>query len=256
MKDKPKHFRLILFALLIITVKTTNGQVYSVGSYACDTITTKTMQSTAGNCVTYAINTSLRPYVTGLTLNLKILNIYPCDTCISYYNGSTIQPLTIGDTLEFYATPTSGGATCFQFYFNTTDTISYQVLALGTPTIINEPYYCNPDVYFLMVFDACSGLQLHTIDASKNCFVGSTTTNINLIDSSSDLLFYPNPITDYFMVNEIGTIEIYDVLGNKIFQSEIAHSNFEINLSPYPNGIYFVKFYTTNKIYTGKIMKQ
>ncbi|MFH1004354.1 MAG: T9SS type A sorting domain-containing protein [Bacteroidota bacterium] len=62
----------------------------------------------------------------------------------------------------------------------------------------------------------------------------------------------------------MNSIEIYNVLGEKVYQSSIAgHQSFVIDISKEPKGLYFVKVYLLNenhtgkeKIYIGKLMIQ
>ena len=253
----------LLFALLFFfLLSTTKAQTYSFGNYVCDTITSLTMQRTAGNCISYGIDLSLVPYVKGLTLNLKILDIYPCDTCVDYYdNGSFVtQRLLIGDTLKFWDTISAGGSDMFRFNFNSTDTISYQVLAMGTPTILNEPYFCNPNVYSWVIFDGCSGFKLWTLETSKNCNV-STPTNILNMALKSESLIYPNP-TNQFATVEFNnptkqncTLTLCDLRGQIVRTiNNISTDKVEIERQNLASGLYFFQLRTDSQIIaTGKL---
>lgn len=88
-------------------------------------------------------------------------------------------------------------------------------------------------------------------------FVGTNVGlySINLItdiagESKSSLLIYPNPVNSYLIVNSIelvSTIEIIDVLGNKLKEEVNFTTNFRLDLSFLRNGIYFIRFYGEKK---------
>ncbi len=88
-------------------------------------------------------------------------------------------------------------------------------------------------------------------------FVGTNVGlySINLItdiarESKSSLLIYPNPVNSYLIVNSIelvSTIEIIDVLGNKLKEEINFTTNFRLDLSFLRNGIYFIRFYGEKK---------
>lgn len=78
-------------------------------------------------------------------------------------------------------------------------------------------------------------------------------------------LISPNPSTGKFTLqipqeeeseNPNYTIEIYNILGEKILQSEIQNSKSLIDLSSHPKGIYFLKIQSGENIYTEKIVVQ
>jgi hypothetical protein len=75
---------------------------------------------------------------------------------------------------------------------------------------------------------------------------------------SDQLIFsvFPNPNNGQFTLalsGETGTIEIYNVLGEKVFLSEINKQKSWIDLSNHPHGIYFVKLCSGQNVVTKKI---
>ena len=96
--------------------------------------------------------------------------------------------------------------------------------------------------------------------------VVTTIENSTSSDSSPELIIYPNPSNGNFVLQQLktvdkkslqnGNIEIYDVYGQKVFQSQINSTKYEIHLD-LPGGIYFYKFKDKEKIKgTGKIILQ
>lgn len=74
----------------------------------------------------------------------------------------------------------------------------------------------------------------------------------------STLNIYPNPSNGKFFIGGIekGAVEVYNTVGEKVFQSKIQSSRFNINLSSQPKGIYFVNVITEKNSYTQKIVIQ
>ena len=78
----------------------------------------------------------------------------------------------------------------------------------------------------------------------------TTSLNIDSENDTQNLIISPNPVIENLFINTTITnltrIDIYDVLGNKVFSKEIDTSN-AVNLSHLNTGIYFVKIYTRNE---------
>ncbi|NOZ36292.1 MAG: T9SS type A sorting domain-containing protein [Chlorobi bacterium] len=63
---------------------------------------------------------------------------------------------------------------------------------------------------------------------------------------------FPNPANTYFFIeyNELNRAEIFNITGKKIIDT----SDNKISVSDFPDGIYFLKIYSNNKVYNKKIM--
>ncbi len=71
-------------------------------------------------------------------------------------------------------------------------------------------------------------------------------------------LMYPNPVTDLLNISHtetIQTIEIYNVVGQKIVQEAINREEARINVEKLPSGHYTVLIKTDNASFTQKIVK-
>jgi len=85
------------------------------------------------------------------------------------------------------------------------------------------------------------------------------TTGINEINNTLNTMIFPNPSNGKFIIScnrNIYTIEIFNIIGEKVFHSEINNQKSEIDLSLQPKGIYFVKISDGENIYTEKIIIQ
>jgi len=86
----------------------------------------------------------------------------------------------------------------------------------------------------------------------SNC---GLTSSVNE-NTTKGLRIFPNPSTGIFTIEETGSIEIYNVIGEKIHFQKLIPGKTEINLTGQPNGIYFVKLEMNNKIISEKLIIQ
>lgn len=84
---------------------------------------------------------------------------------------------------------------------------------------------------------------------------------INQLVGENGVAIFPNPGNGIFSIqqlkanNEIQTIEIYNLLGEKMYSTiNKNQTTFDIDISHSPKGIYFVKFSDGEKIHTEKIV--
>lgn len=130
------------------------------------------------------------------------------------------------------------------------------------------------DFTTLIVFDdAKNGRHPSTVISDGHSLYGTTqrggtndqgtifkylfnATGISKNDLSSDFKIYPNPSSGKFIIEIQNNqkdlnIEIYNVIGEKVLQQQTSK---EIDLSDSPRGIYFIRVYEGEKIYTRKII--
>ncbi len=88
----------------------------------------------------------------------------------------------------------------------------------------------------------------------------TSTTGINqLAVKNNQLLIYPNPSTGQFTINlynnQTGyTVEVYNVLGEKIYQAILSNSQNVIDLSTHPTGMYFIYLKSGEGVETGEVI--
>ncbi len=91
-------------------------------------------------------------------------------------------------------------------------------------------------------------------DPEQNCGTVSTTDANNL----DQLEIYPNPVTDYIIIN--GSIEsfkytLYDLFGRKVLSADYGSTNSRIDISSLISGTYFIKIEHNNNFTTKKVIK-
>ena len=83
----------------------------------------------------------------------------------------------------------------------------------------------------------------------------TTLSNINVIND--DLLIYPNPTYDYFVMNkDIELIEIFNLSGKLVRSFKNVSVNQLINIESLETGYYFLKLKASDNTYNKKLIKR
>ena len=87
-----------------------------------------------------------------------------------------------------------------------------------------------------------------------------STSTASVTSFENEFYISPNPSSGLFTINmenvtgKMAEVEIYNVLGEKVYKSDVKSQKEEINLSNQPKGIYFVKIIADEKVYEQKIV--
>lgn len=76
---------------------------------------------------------------------------------------------------------------------------------------------------------------------------------------SNNLKIYPNPVKDKITISnsaDIEKIELYDLIGQKIFTNSFLTNKITIDLTNYKSGVYLLKIFSEGKVYANKIIKE
>ena len=84
-------------------------------------------------------------------------------------------------------------------------------------------------------------------------------TGILPVRNNDKLAIFPNPSSGQFTVNLPATqntypVDVYDMMGNKVFQAILSATQNTINLNSQPAGMYFVYTTTNTGVIAGKVM--
>ncbi len=91
------------------------------------------------------------------------------------------------------------------------------------------------------------------------------TTGVDTKGNENSISVFPNPTTGQFQIqidseNEFKSdgyrIEIVNMLGEKVYSSNIRHQVSNINISDKPTGIYFLHLKSNTKTYNQKVIKK
>jgi len=86
-------------------------------------------------------------------------------------------------------------------------------------------------------------------------FWGSVGEN-EISSSNPQVNVYPNPATNYVSINSeinIINVEIYNIVGQKVFNQNDPGNNFTINTNEFESGIFFVRITTPQGYQTQKL---
>lgn len=117
-----------------------------------------------------------------------------------------------------------------------------------------DTLYINPNVVlyknliYFYIDDVC-------VSTSQNeCFKSN-----NIFDHQNEnIVFYPNPVNDYLIFNQLNenfNYSLFDEKGIRVFDGKINEINNKIDFKTLSNGIYILKLMNENQILTYKITK-
>lgn len=107
------------------------------------------------------------------------------------------------------------------------------------------------ETYFAVSDDGTCRSQPFPVTVTINL----STANNNFIN----LTYFPNPVNDNLQINNgqlIDKVEIYNILGQKVFENSYQESNITLDLIHLPTAIYQVKITAYNQEKTFKIFKK
>ena len=177
-----------------------------------------------------------------------------------YYLSNPASPINVWDNgNRFYLVWIEGtGSNLHPAYIYIEEYGSAQPgnFSIGCPAFLHLALVCSHKDGVEQYFDTCfwNQFQMFALDSCHYSFPGGLSEQ----QSSSSLMLLPNPATDeitiYNLEVAISLIEIYNVIGERIYKSELQKPKIDIsNLLP---GIYFVKLTTDKTSLTGKFVKE
>jgi hypothetical protein len=133
---------------------------------------------------------------------------------------------------------------------SSSDSAFYMERSVGSPTTDGEVYYYGFGNLFieqhLPILSARIGQQ-PTIEQP-----------ITVINNKSEMLIFPNPTTGVLNIRlseqetKLSRIEIYNSMGELVISKEIANNHYLLDMSPYNQGIYFIRGVDQSKKYYTK----
>jgi hypothetical protein len=125
-----------------------------------------------------------------------------------------------------------------------------------TPVVMTQSILQQNPVY-------ADTLLAFGFDALPGCPLGPMAIT-DYQKAKTAISIFPNPSSGKFTIehtenaneHSMMSLEIYNSVGEKIFQTEISEIKSEIDLSDQPNGIYFVSIKTEKELFTEKIIIQ
>ncbi len=238
-----------------------------------------------GNVVYYEPGAIINGGTTQLVQCANIGVVYPtntnalCNNLIYLWsNGATTPTISVTPTqpTTYSVTVSNGSLSCIDSVVVTVNTIDTFVVLSGstlTANTLGAVYQwidCNTDTPISgatnQSFTATVNGNYAVIVTQNGCSDTSTCYNINTLGISENIFastinIYPNPSTGKFIIEVTGyngnasILQIFNVLGEQIYSTQINSEKEDIYLNKQANGIYFYKINNENGILnTGKII--
>lgn len=118
-------------------------------------------------------------------------------------------------------------------------------LPLTTPLVDNTTYYATQTVDGMESMERFAVTALMTLGLEEQLF--------------QSLSYYPNPVSNILTIsnaNTISNVEVYNLLGQKVFANNFSNIEIQIDLSNLETGIYMVKVSSLETQKTIRIQKQ
>jgi len=176
--------------------------------------------------------------------------------------------IVIADTLKIYISTDCGDSynevyKKFGLDLQTHDTLSAQFIPLyphhWRKDYVDITAYAGNDVLLKFVTVNKSGNNLYL----DNIWVYEGAEPVNIAENKLESLsIYPNPTENNITINtknnslQDATLEIFDLLGKRIFIEKLNQKMNKINIENYNSGIYLLKFSNNKGTKTYKIIKQ
>ena len=248
-------------------------------------VTFSTALGTDYYILVYGFSSNSLSFTLGVTCATACSPVTTNNSCLTSENISLNTPLNSNNSCAFPSigtlAPTCGST--FASYYDTwyafnsdsftslsvslvngTSTAGFAVYsgACGTLTQINST--CTPTVpvtintaantdYFIRVFS--------TSIATRGNFTLSVTDPLlsnNSFDNAS-FSFYPNPVKNSLNLSynqEISTVEVYNLLGQKVISTTINANTAQVDMSNVSKGAYMVRVTSNNQVKTIKVIKE
>lgn len=203
----------------------------------------------------------------------------------SVYGVSVGGGVGVQQTAYFTGVPPIGVSFCYKYKSTPNDTAQFVTSLVSNSYASSASYGFNPtsvwtpatvyfssyngpgtDAFQLSIFAACSNAMHVSTDYSQLKIDDINfvyTTGINDKEEQKVIVIFPNPNNGTFTLKnknsaKIVSVEIINMLGQQVYVAGNlnALTEMEITLSGIPNGIYFLKSYDGEKVYSGKITIQ
>jgi hypothetical protein len=223
---------------------------YKMGHYENDTIynyygSVSFSGSTGYGSITFGDTLASSGFITGVNFKMVVdsINQGASPVHAAFWDSlGTMAPMYVGDTLSIPAS--------FILYAGA---VGFHIIIEGTPLISGQSYLCDL-VYALTTGDTW-GMMIYA-NSLTSCKVNQIQ-GMRDNEDSDNFIIYPNPSSGKFFLssrNYYSSVQIFNIVGENIYHSEIIDRKAEIDRSLCPKGIYLVKISDGEKTFTEKLI--
>ncbi len=183
----------------------------------------------------------------------------------AFSNGLTSSPIiqTLSSSSVSVSWTTAIPTASVVRYGKTNDPLRYREedLILKTNHQLTINNLDNIPDYQFEVGTRTAKLIMNTSRMSDSEQVESENKTIANVFTNEMVLIYPNPNAGHFNIElknnvENTLVEVYDLMGKKVFTQNYVSTKFTIDITNQPKGIYLVKMITDNQVLEKKIIYQ
>lgn len=197
---------------------------------------------------------------------VKIFNPDPCDTVQNLgVMDNTDGSITIGWS-AVNPTPSGGYGYAVVPEGEIPSTMDYKTTFATSLTNIDKTTqgtgvsFVNGEKYDVYVKTQCYNSPVWHADSVKTTIL---ITNLGSEEfDDAQLRVYPNPVESWLKIElptsfqSSATVVLFDVFGKKLFTTTITSNSFELDISGFAGGVYFIFVETNNKTLIKKIVKK
>jgi hypothetical protein len=229
------------------------GQSTTLTASGCDTYLWSTGQTTASIVVSPSASTTYS--CTGTTSGVSstadatiVVNAAP-NVSVSA-NPSVLAALGLSSTL------TASGAATYQWNTGATGSVLVVIpIATTTYSVVGTDINgCTGSASATITLNLSGGLGLRTSSTTPDNDVST------LSESSEPITHYPNPTDGVFYLKNApknSTIEVYSIIGERVFSGAAKTEDQEIDVSARPTGIYILKVQSQGQVvYWSKVLRK
>jgi hypothetical protein len=178
------------------------------------------------------------------------------DLALTIWNTSTSSSLDPDDYLALLVTQDDGATWTELARWDENSTLTPEGAPMDEITLSG---YNNETYFAFYAFSDTSGVDNDLFIDNFQITATSLSDTAGVEDESLVTLnVYPNPASDVLNIsaqNTINTVEIFNVLGQKVITMQVENTSAEINVSNLNAGIYLIKYEINNSISTKKFVK-
>lgn len=207
------------------------------------------LTANAGSSYLWSTGASTQSIIASATGNytVTVTNANGC-SAVSAPTAVTVNPLPPVPTITANGSLlTSSSATGNQWYLN----------GILIPGAVAKTYTATQNGNYTVVVTTGNGCT------STSAIFKFMSTGTQIISESNAFLVIPNPNNGKFRIELQGesvqttgaVLEVYNLLGDKIFLSEPGHFSPDVDISAQPNGVYFVSIRSYKGIRIMQVLK-
>jgi hypothetical protein len=263
-----KLFTLSLLALLSVQFSSAqeagfyppDGSTYNADS-SIVTLPSAYLESNYSDTIVFYVSETFSVDLVGQTFELP-------------FNFAEITGVTTPNGMDYscnpencYFEPNTSGEVVL--YGTPTDTGLYELELTAFVSINAAPLGVNMDLEFEIPYtggnellDIALGTDYSVINAVVPTFLINVEPGIIGLEEVSPLanvVVYPNPATsevsfEFTSANENTQIQIFDLLGNRVFNNTFSNELVRVNTSNFTNGVYIYKLGSANNSSVGRLI--